>query len=95
MQGRWTVVLRSFALMLIMFVLAPRAFGYGGYVVASEPETGVVDAPKDDSGGSSTDHDDPHDDRSEDAQENPEPTSLVLGLLGLGITSFTYLRRRP
>lgn len=83
-------------LLILLVLLAPAldlaagvAFGYGGYVV------GVTDGPKD-SGGNPNDPGDgpPPPDSPEDPQHSPEPGSLVLGVIGLGAASVTWLRRR-
>lgn len=69
--------------------------------------TGITDMPKDedkpnDSSGGPTDSgggptgpsDGPPDPPDGPPEQSPEPGTLVLGLLGLGATSLTYLRRR-
>lgn len=78
---------------------------YAGYVIVTPP-TGVTELPKDDtgSGGGGDPKDDtgnppgPVDETPDPPDEppadTPEPTSIVLGLIGLSASSVAYVRRR-
>lgn len=88
---------RFLFLFLFLLLMAPALdfvagdlLGYGGYVV------GVTDGPRD-SGGNPTDPGDggtPPPEPPDDPQHSPEPGSLVLGLIGLGAVSATWMRRK-
>lgn len=74
---------------------------YGGYVTPPPPKTGVTDVPKDPpkdttGGGNPNEPPDGGGNPPEEPppEEGPEPTSLLLGLMGLGVTSVAYARRR-
>ena len=59
------------------------------------PPTNVIDPPPDNSGEPIDPIDPPIDPPDEPPlEESPEPGSIVLGLVGLGVTSLAYVRRR-